>query len=102
MKYKIIKKHSKTLKVTYSCGSPDNEKYIPESTSIERSEWYEVKRKGRIFGFWHKVGHEYGYEGERIQHTTHTLDEMKNCIKDWHEVHYGDKCKCEIIENFEL
>jgi hypothetical protein len=27
---------------------------------------------------------------------------MKNYIKDWHEVHYGDKCKCEIIEKIEL
>jgi hypothetical protein len=102
MKYKIIKKHSKTLKVTHTSKFPDSGKYMPEKTSIERSEWYEVKRKGRIFGFWHKVGHECGYEGERIQHTTHTLDEMKNYIRDWHEVHYGDKCKCEIIEKFEL
>ena len=100
MKYKIIKKHSKTLKVTHPMDSGN--KYIPESTFIEKSEWYEVKRKGRILGFWHKVGHECGYEGERIQHTTHTLDEMKNYIKDWHEVHYGDKCKCEIIEKFKL
>ena len=46
MKYKIIKKHSKTLKVTHSGVFPDSEKYMPEKTSIERSEWYEVKRKG--------------------------------------------------------
>lgn len=102
MKYKIIKKHSKALKVTRSVQYPNNGKYIPESTSIERSEWYEVKRKGRIFGFWHKVGHEYDYDGCTCQHITHTLDEMKNYIRDWHEVHYGDKCKCEIIEKFEL
>lgn len=101
MKYKIIKKYSKTLKVTHPAHFP-NDEYIPESTSIVRSEWYEVKRKCRIFGFWHKVGHECDYYGERIQHTTHTLDEMKNYIKDWHEVHYGDKCKYEIIEKIEL
>jgi len=102
MKYKIIKKYSKSLKVIPSGKFPISRQYVPESTSIEQSEWYEVKRKGRIFGFWHKVGHEYGYEGERIQHTTHTLDEMKKYIKDWHEVNYGNKCKCEIIESFEL
>ena len=103
MKYKIIKKYSKTLKVTHPGQFPDSGKYIPESTSIERNEWYEVKRKGRIFGFWHKVGHEYdGWDGEVYQHTTKTLDEMKNYIKDWHEVNYGDKYKCEIVESFEL
>ena len=101
MKYKIIKKHSKTLKVTHPANLSNNE-YIPESTIIERREWYEAKRKGRIFGFWHKVGHKCGYEGEVIQHTTHTLEEMKNYIRDWHEVHYGDKCKCEIIEMLKL
>jgi len=102
MKYKIIKKHSKTLKVTRPGKFPDSEKYISEKTSIERSEWYEAKRKGHIFGFWHKVGHTCDYEGKIIQHVTHTLDEMKNYIRDWHEVRYGDKCKCEIIEKFEL
>lgn len=103
MKYKIIKKYLKTLKVTRPGKFPDSEKYMPEKTSIERIEWYEARRKGRIFGFWHKVGHEcLGWDGDLIAHTTKTLDEMKNYIKDWHEVHYGDKCKCEIIEKFEL
>ena len=102
MKYKIIKKQSKSLKVTHSGVFPDSEKYMPEKTSVKISEWYEAKRKGRIFGFWHKVGHECGYEDERISHTTNTLDEMKDYIKNWHEVNYGDKYKCEIIEKFEL
>jgi len=100
MKYKIIKRQSKSLKVTHSMDSGN--KYIPESSSIKISQWYEAKRKGRIFGFWHKVGHESGYEGETISHTTNTLDEMKNYIKNWHEVNYGDKYKCEIVESFEL
>ena len=102
MKYKIIKKYLKTLKVTRPINNL-NGKYVPESTSIENKEWYEVKRKGRIFGFWHKVGHEYtGWDDEVYQHTTKTLDEMKNYIRDWHEVNYGDKYKCEIVESFEL
>ena len=99
MKYKIIKKHLKTLKVTHPGQFPNSGKFMPEKTLIERSEWYEAKRKGRIFGFWHDVGHEYDcWDCGTIQHTTKTLDEMKNYIKDWHEVHYGDKCKCEIYE----
>lgn len=102
MKYKIIKKYSKTLKVTHPINNL-NGKYVPESTSIKKSEWYEVKRKGRIFGFWHTVGHEYcGWDGDLLQHTTKTLDEMRNYIRDWHEVNYGNKCKCEIVESFEL
>jgi hypothetical protein len=100
MKYKIIKKQSKSLKVIYP--HIINGKDIPESTSVKTSEWYEAKRKGKIFGFWHKVGHESGYEGERISHTTNTLDEMKNYIRNWHEVNYGDKYKCEIVEKMEL
>jgi len=100
MKYKIIKKYSKKLKVTHPLYTQKT--HIPESTSIEKNEWYEAKRKGRIFGFWHKVGHEYDFDGMVYQHTTHTLEEMRNYIRDWHEVNYGDKCKCEIIEKIEL
>ena len=95
MKYKIIKKCNSNLHVTAGVNNPD-------IVSITKHEWYEVKRKGRIFGFWHKVGHESGYEGERIQHTTRTLEEMKNYIKCWHEVNYGDKYKYEIIEKIKL
>lgn len=101
MKYKIIKRQSKSLKVANPCVIQGT--YIRETTSVITNEWYEAKRKERIFGFWHNVGHEFDYwDGGTIQHTTKTLDEMKSYIKDWHEVHYGDKCKCEIIEKFEL
>lgn len=102
MKYKIIKRQSKSLKVTKPIDNL-NGKYVPESTSVETREWYEAKRKGRIFGFWHKIGHECDWwDGSIFKHTTKTLEEMKNYVRDWHEVNYGNDCKCEIIESFEL
>lgn len=96
MKYKIIKKYNSSL--CFERGLND----IPDKVSISKSSWYEARRKGRIFGFWHKVGHLCDFDGDIIGHTSQTLEEMKDYIQKWHEVHYGDKCKYEIIEKIDL
>ena len=95
MKYKIIKRQEKTLFVCKPYNSS-------QKINISTREWYEARRKGRIFGFWHKVGHNSGYEGELISHITDTLEEMEDYIAKWHEVNYGDKYKYKIIKKFDL
>ena len=74
-----------------------NDKHI----EIEYSEWYETRRKGRIFGFWHKVGHEAYFDGDIIPHTTKTVEEMEEYVRKWHEVNYSNS-KIEIVKKFKL
>jgi hypothetical protein len=96
MKYKIIKKNNSRL--IFERGLNGN----PDKTSVSKSEWYEARRKGRIFGFWHKVGHIADYDGQIIEHTAHTLEEIKDYVQKWHEVNYGNNYKCEIVEKIDL
>ena len=92
MKYKIIKRSTKTLK----------EVYKPEHKfEIEYSEWYEAKRKGKIFGFWHTVGHEAYFDGELMTHTEKTLEAIEDYVRKWHEVRYS-KYPIEIVKDIEL
>jgi len=94
MKYRIKKRVVKTLE----------EKIIDEKREIfiKKSEWYEASRKGRLFGFWHAIGHEYDYDGWLWRYTANTVEEMEDYIRKWHEVEYGDNYKYEIIKNIEL
>lgn len=91
MRYKIIKKISKKL------VERGNDKHI----EIEYSEWYEARRKGRIFGFWHKVGHEAYFDGELIAYTSKTIEDMEDYIRKYHEVEYS-KYPIEIIKEINI
>ena len=90
MKYKIIKKSSKKL------IEKDNDKHI----EIQYSEWYEARRKGRIFGFWYKVGHKYFWD-DLIVYTTKTIEEMGDYIRKYHEVKYFNH-PIEIIKEINI
>ena len=95
MKYKIIKKEFKSLSVSNLNST--------QKVDIYTKTWYEAKRKGRIFGFWHTVGHECDWvDGTIYSHTANTLEEMENYIIKYHEVNYGDQYKCEIVKEFDL
>ena len=94
MKYKIIKRTSKTLQKIHE---PEDKHHF----EVEYSEWYEAKRKGRIFGFWHTVGHEAYFDGETITHTEKTIEAMEDYIRKWHEVEYFNK-PIEIIKDIDL
>lgn len=96
MIYKIIKKYNSSL--CFERGLNGN----TDKVNICKSSWYEARRKGRIFGFWHKVGHQCDFDGQIIEHTSDTLEEMKDYIQKWHEVKFGNNYKCEIIEKIEL
>jgi hypothetical protein len=90
MKYKIIKKTLKTL----------IEKGDDKHIEIQYFEWYEARRKGRIFGFWHKVGHKYNWD-ELVEYTTKTIEEMEDYIRKYHEVKYS-KYPIKIIKEVNL
>ena len=93
MKYKIIKKTAKSLQKVYD---PDGQYF-----EVHKSEWYQAKRKGKIFGFWHTVGHEAYFDGELIPHIEYTVDAIEDYVRKWHEVKYN-KEKIEIIKDIEL
>ena len=93
MKYKIIKKTSKSLQKVYD---PDG-----QHIEVHKSEWYQAKRKGKIFGFWHDVGHERYFDGGLIARTEKTVEAMEDYVRKWHEVNYY-KEKIEIIKDIEL
>lgn len=90
MKYKIIKKSSKTLKKIYE---PENKHHF----EVKYSEWYEAKRKGKIFGFWHTVGHEAYFNGELMPHSEKTVEAIEDYVRKWHEVRYS-KLPIEIVK----
>ena len=92
MKYKIIKKSSKTFKEIYK---------PTHHFEVEYSEWYEAKRKGRIFGFWYTVGHEAYFDGELMSHSEKTIEAMEDYLRKWHEVRYS-KFPIEIVKYIEL
>lgn len=97
MKYKIVKKESKTL-------HHDNvliDGVHKDVITVNHSIWYIAKRKGRIFGFWHKIGHECDYEGDLIAYSTKTVEDMEDYIRKWHEVKYFNK-PIEIIKEISI
>jgi len=98
MKYKIIKCENKNLQTFLSVD--ENGKSCNEIKVIH-SVWYEAKRKGKYFGFWHKIGHEYDYDGNTISYTTKKLEDIEDYIHKWHEVHYF-KQPIEIIKCIDL
>jgi len=95
MKYKIIKKHSKSLVEVQHNGDE------PNTYNVKYSEWYEAKRKGKFFGFWHTVGHEYDYYGDVFPHTEKTLEGIEDYVRKWNEVEYFNE-PIEIIKDLEL
>ena len=94
MKYRIKKKVNKSLNETYVNGK--------KQIIVKKSEWYEASRKGRLFGFWHAIGHESHFDGSLWRYHANTMEEMEDYIRKWHEVNYGDNDKCEIIKDIEL
>jgi hypothetical protein len=98
MKYKIIKCENKTLQTFLSVD--ENGKSYNEIKVIH-SVWYEAKRKGKYFGFWHIIGHNHYFDGEVIAFTSKTVKEMEDYIHKWHEVHYF-KQPIEIIKCIDL
>ena len=78
--YRIIKRTNKKLIVNR------------DKTDVEISHWYIAKRKGRIFGFWHVVGHEADWwSGDIYSHTTDTLKSMEEYLASYNEVYNNDK-----------
>lgn len=96
MKYRIVKHQSKTISNQY------DSKLEKQVTKVNTNIWYIASRKGRIFGFWHAIGHEYDFTGDLIRHSTKTIEEMEEYIKAYHEVNYGDGYKYEIIKEIDL
>lgn len=94
MKYRIKKKVVKALEEKNINGK--------KKIIIKKSEWYEASRKGRLFGFWHAIGHESDFDGDLWRYTANTVEEMEDYIRKWHEVEYGNNYKYEIIKNIEL
>ena len=94
MKYRIKKKIYKSLDETHANGK--------RQIIVKKSEWYEASRKGRLFGFWHAIGHEADFDGCLWRYKASTIEEMEDYIRKWHEVNYGDNDKCEIIKDIEL
>jgi hypothetical protein len=94
MKYRIKKKIYKSLDETHVNGK--------RQIIVKKSEWYEASRKGRLFGFWHAIGHEGDFDGGIWRYKANTVEEMEDYIRKWHEVEYGDNYKYEIIKNIEL
>ena len=83
-RYKIIRKTHKGLEMIKGPkGSrPD----------VKISIWYEAYRKGRIFGFWHKVGHDADwFDGSIFEHTTKTIDEMVDYLASYNEIYNEDR-----------
>lgn len=93
MQYRIKKCIDKSLSV-----KSDEHGYT--TNKVITNTYYIGYRKGKTFGFWHKLGHEYcGWDGDLIAHTTKTPEEMEDYIRKWHEVRYG-QVPCEIIKEF--
>jgi len=98
MKYKIIKCENKNLQTFLSVD--ENGKSC-NKIKVIHSVWYEAKRKGKYFGFWHHIGHDYYFDGEVIAFTTKTVEEMEDYIKKWHEVNYFNK-PIEIVKDINI
>lgn len=94
MKYRI-RKHTRSYLKTI-CD--DNGKYHVEK---QTDTWYQGSRKGRIFGFWHAIGHECWYDGDVDPYKANTIEDMENYIRMYHEVEYKDD-KIEIIKDIDL
>lgn len=90
MKYRIKKYIRDDLKSNWKDGK--------KITEIVHSEWYQASRKGKIFGFWHELGHEYFWDDLEI-YKANTLEDIEKYIKMWHKCNYGDSCKYEIIKD---
>lgn len=70
---------------------------------IIHEEWYQASRKGRIFGFWHALGHEYDWwDGDLITYRAETLEDIEKYIEMWHKCNYGNNVKYEIIKDIKL
>ena len=94
MKYKIVKKQSKSLRVIKGPG-------IANQIEVSTRTWYEGKRKGKIFGFWHAIGHEACFDGDLIPYSAESVEEMEDYIKKFHEVKYS-KLPIEIIKEINI
>jgi len=68
---------------------------------IIHKEWYQASRKGRIFGFWHTLGHEYSWD-DLVTYKADTLEDMEKYIEMYHKCNYGDSCKYEIIKDVKI
>ena len=80
MVYKIVKMRSKKL-------VPSSNNF--DQFEVEIIEWYEAKRKGKYFGFWHVVGNCFYKDGSTIPHIEYSIERMKDYIKKYHEVFGG-------------
>ena len=94
MKYRI-------RKFTHSYLCNDNDKSNKLGVKKHTDIWYQASRKGKLFGFWHAIGHEYDWDGEVYAHKTKTLEAMEEYIKLYHEVEYKDE-DIEIIKEIEI
>ena len=90
MKYRIRKHTHSYLKTIIDAPGKHHVEKVTE-------EWYQASRKGLIFGFWHVLGHEYCWD-DLNPYRTDTLEDIEDYIHKWHEIHYGDSYKCEIIK----
>jgi len=93
MKYRIKKYYKDTLESVYQ-----NCIKVP---IVNHNEWYQASRKGKIFGFWHAIGHEYSWD-ELIPYKVDNLKDMEKYIEMWHKCHYGNSCKYEIIKDIKI
>ncbi len=93
MQYKIIKKEEKKL-IELSHFVNGN---IENEVKVKHYVWYEARRKGTIFGFWHDVGH----PPFNFPYIAKTIEEMEDYIKKWHEVNYFGK-PIEIVKDINL
>ena len=89
MKYSIKKINTKSLEE------------VNNKIEIKKSTYYVASRKGKIFGFWHAIGHKYDWYGDLERHFTKTLEEMEDYIYKYHEVNYS-KEPCEIIKEIKI
>ena len=96
MKYMIVKK---TIRKLVTMEKYSKNKHV----DIETNVWYIAKRKGRIFGFWHSIGHEYNIDD--IFPTTYaanTIEEIEDYIRKWHSIHYSKDKNIEIIRELNI
>ena len=92
MKYRIRKHTHSYLKTIHNNGKS----YVEKITDI----WYQALRKGKIFGFWHAIGHEW-FLDDLEPYKAKTIEDMENYIRMYHEVKYKDD-KIEIIKDIDL
>lgn len=90
-----IRKHTRSyLRTIYDPNGKHHAKKITKT-------WYQASRKGRIFGFWHALGHEGYLDGGTIPYEADTLEDIENYIQAYHEVEYNDD-KIEIIKDIDI